>query len=101
PMSFRFHFLFILFMSVLSTLAADPIRVAVYADEGAMEPYISKAADAAEAAGMTVSRVKAADIVDGALDEQDVIVFPGGTGNGQARSLGEEASPIVREFAAN
>ncbi len=86
-------------MSALAC-SAKPIRVAVYADEGAMEPYISKAAEAAESAGMTVTRVKAADIVGGALEEQDVIVFPGGTGNGLARSLGESASPIVREFAA-
>ncbi len=87
-------------MTAHSLLRAEPLRVAVYADEGAMEPYISKAAGAAESAGMMVSRVKASDIVAGALDEHDVIVFPGGTGNGLARSLGEDASPIVREFAA-
>jgi hypothetical protein len=88
-------------MTVHPLLRAEPIRVAIYADEGAMEPYISKAAEAAEAAGMIVSRVKAADIVAGVLEKQDVIVFPGGTGNGLARSLGEEASPIVRAFAAD
>jgi hypothetical protein len=79
--------------------ANEPLRVAIYADEGAMEPYISKAAEAAESAGMTVSRVKAADIVGGALADRDVIVFPGGTGNGQAKSLGEGGSDAVRTFA--
>jgi len=80
--------------------AADPLRIAIYADAGAMEPYITKAADAATSAGMAVSRVTAQDIVEGVLSAQDAIVFPGGTGGGLARSLGAAASPIVREFVA-
>lgn len=78
---------------------ASPLRIAIYADGGAMEPYISKAADAATSAGMTVARVTAADIAAGALDAQDAIVFPGGTGSGQAKSLGVDASAAVRAFA--
>lgn len=81
------------------SLSARELRVAIYADEGAMEPYIAATGEVAASAGMEVTRVTAADLASGALSHQDVIVFPGGTGNGQARSLGEEGAAAVRGFA--
>jgi glutamine amidotransferase-like uncharacterized protein len=93
-------FLVVMMVAVMVPAGAAPVRVAVYTDGGAMEPYITAAADVATSAGMTVERVKAADIVAGALARADVIVFPGGTGNGQARSLGESGAAAVVEFVA-
>lgn len=48
--------------------------------------------------GFDVARVAAADIRDGALDEFDVLIMPGGLGSGQAKDLGVSGKERVREF---
>ncbi len=83
----------------LGCASRGPVRVAVYADEGAMEPYITAAQDAVRADGMRCERIVADDVRSGALKSYDVVIFPGGTGNGLAASLGEEGGAAVTEFA--
>ncbi|MDP6990306.1 MAG: BPL-N domain-containing protein, partial [Planctomycetota bacterium] len=47
-----------------------------------------------------VERVGPADIADGALSQFDALLFPGGSGSGQARALGEAGRGRVRAFVA-
>ncbi|MEC8253024.1 MAG: BPL-N domain-containing protein [Planctomycetota bacterium] len=48
--------------------------------------------------GFDVRRFGARDVQDGALDQFDVVVFPGGSGSGQARALGSAGRERVRKF---
>ncbi len=48
--------------------------------------------------GMACRRITANEIIAGALAQYDVVVFPGGTGGGTARTLGEEGRAAVRSF---
>lgn len=45
-----------------------------------------------------VVRVGAADIHEGCLDQFDAVIFPGGSGSGQGRTIGPEGREAVREF---
>jgi len=47
---------------------------------------------------LLVRRVCPADIADGVLDQFDVVIFPGGSGSGQAEGLGEQGRARVRRF---
>lgn len=48
--------------------------------------------------GFTCRLVSAADIQAGALNNLDVIVFPGGSGHKQAEAIGESGRRLVRNF---
>ena len=48
--------------------------------------------------GFDVRRFGARDVQDGALQQFDVVVFPGGSGSGQARALGSSGRERVRNF---
>lgn len=48
--------------------------------------------------GFDVRRFGARDVQDGALQQFDVVVFPGGSGSGQARALGPAGRDRVRRF---
>lgn len=51
--------------------------------------------------GWRVERVGPADIADGALGLFDGLLFPGGSGSGQARALGQAGRERVRSFVAD
>lgn len=51
-----------------------------------------------EASGFDLRRVSATDVRGGVLDAFDVAIFPGGSGSGQARELGESGRARVVEF---
>lgn len=48
--------------------------------------------------GFIVRRFGPADVRAGALDQFEVVVFPGGSGSGQARALGKDGRARVRRF---
>lgn len=48
--------------------------------------------------GMAPRRITANEIMDGALAQYDVVVFPGGTGGGTAKTLTGRGRDAVREF---
>lgn len=85
------------------------LRVGLLADAGCTDPPSRDAAwriltAAAPDAGLEVRKFAAAstrsDGPDG-LSSIDVLIFPGGTGNGQARALGVDGATRVTEFVRN
>lgn len=84
--------------------AASPaeIRVAVYADDGAMKEGIANVQRClADAEGVATKTIAADDIRRGALEAFDVVIFPGGSGSKQAKTLGKEGCEQVRRFVSD
>jgi putative intracellular protease/amidase len=101
----------VLFLSVWLTLIparADdkpapprPVRIAVYDDAGIGRslPKLLKVLGAR--ADFHIDRLKAKDIQTGKLAGYDVVIFPGGTGSGQAKAIGETGRKEVQDFVKN
>lgn len=87
-------------LAVLSAAAAqaDPIRVAMYVDEGVGTSYLDVIASMADPSRFDVAVVSGADVRAGALRNFDLIIHPGGSGSGQAASLEESGRDSVRAF---
>lgn len=76
-----------------------PIQVAVYDGGGTGgdgTANLTAICDAAD--GLDAHRVGPPDIAEGALEQFDVVMFPGGSGKAEAAALGEEAKEAVRAF---
>lgn len=76
-----------------------PIQVAVYDGGGTGgngAANLTALCDAAD--GLDAHRVGPPDIAEGALEQFDVVMFPGGSGKAEAAALGEEAKEAVRAF---
>lgn len=78
--------------------AAKPIRVAVYHDAGVSEKVAGLIELLKTHTELTVSKVNGGDIRDGKLQDIDVVLFPGGSGGGEAKSLEEAGRKEVRSF---
>lgn len=78
--------------------AAAPVRVAVYADEGALKKRGSVADGVDEMAGFKAELVTAADIRAGKLKDFKVVIQPGGSGSVQGKALGEEGRAAIKGF---
>lgn len=94
----RILFMILAAASLASCASRGPVRAAVYADSGAMEPYIGAAQKTVADGGIECDLLMRADVTAEKLARYDVVVFPGGTGNGLAKSLGEEGCAAVTEF---
>lgn len=80
----------------------DLRRVALYASSGAAGPGLDRLEGLLdEGHGFLVRRVCAADVRAGSLGDFDAVIFPGGSGSGQGRSLGEAGRAEVRRFVAD
>ncbi len=92
--------LLVLPLVVLQVAAAqaDPIKVAVYADDGTGSSRYSVIAAISDTTRFDVTEVLGADIRAGILQDFDVILHPGGSGSGQAESLQESGRDSVRAF---
>jgi hypothetical protein len=90
----------ILFISLLaSSLAAQPLRVALYDDVGSAGKGVPKMKEhLAKVPAMKLTVVKGEDIRAGALKDFDVVLFTGGSGSGQAKGIGEEGRKQVHDF---
>jgi len=81
--------------------SSTPIHVALYADQGAAKQgskHVKRCL--ATEHGFTYELVSARQIRDGALDQFDVVIHPGGSGSKQAEALGDEGREKVRNFVA-
>ncbi len=79
---------------------ADTVYAAVYDGPGTrtnkVPPRFERILD--PAADVLLRRVAPADIREGALDQFDTVIFPGGSGSGQAKGLREAGRQAVRRF---
>jgi len=75
-------------------------KLAVYVDSG-VGPSGQTIAGVLRDAGVNATNVSHSDILGGCLSDYDVIMFPGGSGNGENTSLTPDGSNIVREFIWN
>ena len=81
-----------------ATAQGDPIKVALYADDGTGATADSAAAALSDTTLFDVTYVMGSDIRSGILQDFDVILHPGGSGSGQAESLQETGRDSVRAF---
>ena len=74
------------------------IRVAVYTDAGTSKDLTAVLKALAKFPELAVETLKVKDIQAGRLSEFALVVFPGGSGGGEGRALGEEGRERVRQF---
>ena len=75
------------------------VHVALFADKGTLAKCNDKTMEIlSQQKGITIQKIKQADILKDKLQGIDVILFPGGGGGDEARSLGKEGCQIVTEF---
>lgn len=80
----------------------SPVRVAIFEGTGAPESGIANVCARVEGlTGATLDRLKPEQIAAGALEGYDVVIFSGGSGSAQAKSLGDAGRERVREFVRN
>jgi putative intracellular protease/amidase len=92
---------FILSFPLLAAADERPLRVALYADEGAGDRGIETVEAQLKEQGHEVIRVKGSEIAEGILSpEFDAVVFTGGSGSRQGNTLGEEGRENVRQFVS-
>jgi hypothetical protein len=88
----------------VETAARSPLRVMIYDDGGAPDrsfEFVDKNLKMGNPNDYAIRRIKGEDIRSGVLDTADVVVFPGGSGSAQAKSLQEAGREKVREFVKN
>lgn len=81
--------------------SAEAIKVAVYEGSGVGKSVKDVISDLAQDKAIVVERISSARILDDGLDSFDVVIFPGGSGSGQAKSLTADGRDKVRAFVAN
>ncbi len=76
---------------------ARSLRIAIFSDAGATGARdIERCSDGREL--LVTRRISGAAIRGGALRQFDLVIFPGGSGGGQAKALGESGRAAVRLF---
>jgi glutamine amidotransferase-like uncharacterized protein/N-formylglutamate amidohydrolase len=81
----------------LEMQSKSSIQVAVFVDEGVSSTdklFQVLASDER----LSATKVSAADVRNGKLDDFAVLIHPGGSGGGQGKALGEEGRQKVRDF---
>ncbi len=75
------------------------IRAGVFSGNGASAVCVTETMEALKIDKGIVPRVvTAADIAEGALEDLDVILFPGGSGSQEANNLGAQGMKRIRDF---
>lgn len=78
------------------------IRVALYDDAGSTGKGVPRVTELlGKDAAFKLTILKGTDIAAGALKDQDVVIFTGGSGSKQAAGLGEAGKAEVRKFVEN
>jgi glutamine amidotransferase PdxT len=76
------------------------IHAGVFTGNGASSVCVIETIEALKIdPGIKPYPVTAYEIMDGILDELDVLIFPGGSGSKEYNNLGMEAGKLVKEFA--
>ncbi len=87
---------------IAAPVQPSPVRVAIFEGTGAPESGIANVCARVEGLeGATLDRLKPEQIAAGALQGYDVVIFSGGSGSAQAKSLGDVGRERVREFVRN
>lgn len=74
------------------------VRVGVYCDVGASSSHQELLKTLAKSENVSVRKLMAGDIQNGALHNIDVLIQPGGSGGGQGRHLGEDGREAIRSY---
>ncbi len=78
----------------------NSIHVGVFNGEGASPVCVIETIEALRIdSGITAREISGADIMNGALKQLDVLIFPGGSGSKEYNNLGQIAADKVRDFA--
>src|SRR5215204_243032 len=76
-----------------------PIRIGIFADKGSAGKGVPNVtAQLSKRADLQVSKLKGAEIANGALKDFDVVIFTGGSAHSQADTLGDKGRQEVRRF---
>ncbi|HEX4414271.1 MAG TPA: BPL-N domain-containing protein [Lacipirellulaceae bacterium] len=79
-----------------------PIRIALYADQGATIKSLPEVINTLPpTGGFAVSKISADEIRHSALDQYDVVIFPGGSGSGEGNALSADGRSSVRSFVTH
>lgn len=79
-----------------------PLKVGIYSGPGAPEGGVDNVTNVLKPyPQISVVKLSAEEIGTLNLSAYDVLVFPGGTGSGQAKGIGEAGAKNVREFVSN
>jgi putative intracellular protease/amidase len=86
--------------NVTSNSRIPSIRVGLLSDPGCTDERSREAAwkVLGSASDLSPRRITSAEIRHGGLSSIDVLMFPGGTGGGEAKALGVEGGKLVTEF---
>lgn len=86
-----------------ASFAADPapLRIMMYDGPGASGGNLNNIERIAKTAGHQFSRFKGDKLREAKLAGCDIVIFPGGSGSGEAKGIGEEGQKIVRQFIQN
>lgn len=90
------------FRTVIAPPKPEPVRVAIYQGPGAPESSAGNVSRVVALVPGASARILSAEEV-GTVDLKafDVVVFPGGSGSGQAKAIGEKGRDKVREYVKN
>ena len=84
------------------TLSATPLKAALYVDDGCRGTGLLRWAEIfRDSPDVELKLVSGQDIRDGALDDRELLVMPGGWGGPQYKAMGDEGADRVRFFVAN
>ena len=80
---------------------ADPLRVALFVDDGCRGTGVIRWAELfRDAPDTDLKTVGGREIREGALEDRELLVMPGGFGGPQYRALGDAGADCVRAFVA-
>ena len=91
-------------LSVVLFAASDavPLKVALYVDDGCRGTGLLRWAEMlCDSPDAELKLVSGQDIRDGALDDRELLVMPGGVGGPQYKAMGDAGADRVRAFVAN
>jgi glutamine amidotransferase-like uncharacterized protein len=91
----------VLFCACCPAEQLRPLRVFMYDGPGASGSNLNNIERIAKSAGHLFTRFKGEQLRGHHLRDADVVVFPGGSGSGEARGIGDEGLAIVRRFIQN
>lgn len=86
--------------SIVAATPMKPIKVGLYSEAACTDAKSREAAwkVISDAPGIAAERITSATVRGNKLDDFDVIIFPGGTGNGEAKSLGVDGGTSVTNY---
>ena len=91
-----------LMMLAAGTLGAAPLKVALYVDDGCRGTGLLRWAEIfRDSPDAELKLVSGQDIRDGALDDRELLVMPGGVGGPQYKAMGDKGADKLRAFVAN